>query len=478
MISLTINGIEKKSYVQAFSLNINKTISKKRNNCSFVIVSTKENTYKPNVGQEVIVYDGATKIFGGVITSIESNPMSANIVNHSIQCQDYSRLLDRKLVPDSFSNQTVNEIITSLKNSYFPADITINNVNCPVTIKTARFNYKPIVTVLEELAKKTNYDWYVDYDKDLHFFEKNSETAPFEIEDDNGSYVLDSLKIRTDNTQLRNVIIVRGGEYDGSTFTSEIEANGTDFIFNLPYRYTDFQATLTGNVLNTGIDYLNDPNNHDALYNFNEKILRFKEADKPSTGAVLRISGKPKLPVIVKYTSPSSIASTLSVEGGSDGIYEYLIVDKSISSKEEARQRARVEVEGYGESLIEASFTTYTSGLEVGQRLRINSTLMGVDEYYIINSIRINQRTADGFEYDVDLVSQKTYDLIDILKNLILKDTENIEINENEVIDILINVEDSIRIQDSATITVSGNGNYKYEPNSQTNSKWNFSTWQ
>ncbi len=473
MVSFLINSIERKQNIQAYSLNIRKTITKKRNTCGFNIVSTRENPYKPNIGQEVIITDDATKIFAGVITSIETTPMSNNMVQHQIECQDYSRLLDRKLIPDSFSNQTVDEIIAFLQTRYFPSDVTINNVDCPVNVKTARFNYKQLYDVLDELAKRTGYDWYIDYDKDVHFFKRDSIIAPFDVTDTAGNYILDSMKIRSDNTQLRNTIIVRGGNYDGATFTAEIEANGVDFIFPLGYQYKDFNCTLTGQPLSIGIDYINSPDSFDALYNYQEKIIRFKESDIPSAGAILRPSGRPKLPVIVKYSSTQSINSTISTEGG-DGIYEYLIIDKSITSKEEARTRARVEVETYGESLIDASFSTLTSGLEAGQKIRINSDLMGVNETYIIQSVNIEQYTEDTFKYNIDLISQKSFDVISILKSLIMKDTERIEISENETIDIVLEVNETLEVTDSVSMEVTGNGVYKYNQSA----KWNFSTWQ
>lgn len=451
MISFLINGIERKDKVEAYTLDIQKTISKKRNSCSFEVVTHSGDSFLPRLGQEVVITDNGTKIFAGIIINYESKSTGKGILRHNIECQDYIRLLDRRLVPDRFTNQTVNEIITFLKENYFPSDITINNVNCPVNITTASFNYKPISTVLEELAKRTGYEWYIDYDKDLHFFQRESNTAPFEINDDDGSYRVNSLTIRKDNSQIRNAIVVRGGEYDGANFTSEIEANGTDFIFNVGYKFADFRATLTADPLSVGVDYLNDPNDYDALHNYNEKLLRFKQEDTPTAGSILRVSGRPRLPVIVQYRSDQHINAMISAEGGS-GIYEYLIKDTNIKSKEEARERARVEIEGYGESLIEGDFTTLTSGLEAGQKIKINSSLFGINEYYIIQSVSIKQHTHDSFIYNVKLISKRTFDLIDILKNLILKDTDNIKIDENEVIDLVRGVDENFTMSESFTV--------------------------
>lgn len=449
-VSLTINGVEKKSKVMEGSLRITNMMTRRRDTCSFVITSHSGDTYVPLMGQEVIIMDGSTKIFGGIITKIDSSPMGYQAISHNVQCQDYTRLLDRKLVPDTYANMTVNEILADMQTKYFPAGFTINNVNASVEVKYVGFNYKPLARCLEELADSVGYDWYVDYDKDVHFFAKETLPAPFDVNDNDGSYVYNSMIIRKDNTQVRNSIIVRGGDYLGDSFTAELLTNGTDFIFPIPYKFTDFAATLTGDPLSVGVDYINDPENYDALYNFNEKILRFKESDTPSAGSVIRYSGKPNLPVIVKLNSAADIA-TMSAQEGSGGVYEYLIVDKSIGSKEGARQRARAEIIAYADTLTEGEFTTYLAGLKAGQAVLINSTSRGVSETYIINQVTISQYGTDAFKYDISLITTKTLDLIDVLRGLLFATTKNVEINEGEVIDLVENFDEIINMGETVT---------------------------
>lgn len=452
---LLIDGNDRTRKVAEGSLKISNVLTNRRDTCDFIIVAHAGDTYVPTLGEEVIVYDGATKIFGGVIVTLESSPVSYKIIHHKISCQDYTRLLDHRLVPDSFTNQTVDEIIVTLKASYFPEDFTINNVNAPVTIKYIAFKYRPLAVCLEDLAKLINYDWYVDYDKDVHFFAKESMAAPFDLADDTGTYHYDSLVIRKDNSQIRNSIIVRGGEYIGSQLTTLIETTGIDAIYPLPYRFADFATHLTGHVLDLGIDNIDNADAHDALYNFQEKIIRFKEGDKPSSGKSMRISGKPYLPVIVKYKSPADILAMVSAESNatftSDGIYEYLIEDKSINSKEGARQRAQAEITAYAQTLSEGEFTTESSGLRAGQAININSASRDLNEMFIINQVVINQFTATQLIYNISLITTRTFDLIDVLQRLLLQSTKNIEIDPNEVTDTIYELSDEAEFSDSLT---------------------------
>lgn len=450
-LALLIDGTDRTENVEANSLQINAVLTRKRDTAAFSILAHAGDTYVPRLGLEVIINDGATRIFGGVITGIDSTPTAFGSIRHKVFLQDFTRLLDKKLVPDSFESQTVDQIMASLQTSYFPAGFTINSVDAPVLVKYVGFQYKPLAKCIEDLADLINYDWYVDYYKDVHFFAKESVDAPISITDDNGNAIYKSLIIRRDNSQMRNSIIVRGGEYLGTQFTSDIQTNGVDFIFPLGYRYSDFAAHLTGHVLSIGVDYLNDPNSYDALYNFQEKILRFKQADTPSSGKTLKVSGKPYLPVIVKLKSPQDIRATSSAEGTltADSEYQYLIEDKSINSKEGARQRAQAEILAYAETLSEGEFITFTSGLEVGQRILINSATRGINEYFIINRIVISQFSTNELQYKVSLITTRTFDLIDVLQRLLLESTKKIEIDPNEIVDVVESMDEEITLTEA-----------------------------
>lgn len=470
-MQVTINAVDRTQDIEMSSFRIKQVLTRRQSSCSFIVTQHAGRSYAPTMGHEVVVLDGATRIFGGVIVSIESQPNAYGVIEHQVDCQDYSRILGRRVVPDVYENMTVNAIIADLQTNYFPPGFTMTNVDCTSLISYISFNYKPLDKCIQELAELVGYDWYVDYSKDLYFKAPNAQSAPFDVLDTDGSYVYNSLIIRKDNSQVRNTIIVRGGLYLGASYTAEIEANGVDFVFPLPYKFTDFRASLTGDPLDVGVDYINDPNNHDALYNFNEKVLRFKEADTPSVGSVMRVSGRPNLPVIVKYRSTDDIATMSATEGG-DGVYEHLILDKTINSKEGARQRARQEILAYANTLSEGSFITWTSGLQVGQRILINSSSRSINEYFIVNQVGIKVVNKDQFEYQVSLITTKTMDLIDVLKKLLLQETKTIVIDEDEVVNQVYNFDDTFSFADLGIAATTSSGPYKWG-----SAVWGYATW-
>lgn len=470
-ILLTVAGTDRTERVAANSIKIQNILTRKRDSLTFKVRSYTGDTFTPSLGQEVIVTLDGTRVFGGIIVEREMVSQTYKTFDWAITCEDYTRLLDRRLVPDAYENQTVDEIIADIKTRYMPAGFTTVNVNCPVTTKYVRFNYVPVSRALEQLAELTGYDWYVDYNKDIHFFLPSSEPAPIDIEDGNGSHEYDSLIIRSDNSQIRNSIVVRGGEYRARSFTGEYEFLGTEAVVPLPYKFSEFAATLTGDPLSVGIDNIDDPNDFDALHNYQEKVLKFKPEDKPSVGSVLVYAGLPNVPVIVRVSSQAAIANLSSDEGG-DGVVEHLIIDHSISSKEGARQRALADLEIYKTTLSDGEFMTTTAGLKAGQRIRINSTSRGIDEYYIINRVTLAQWTTGAFVYQVSLVSTKSFDMIDLLTRLLLAETKKIQIAQDETVDILHNFSEEVALTDAVASTTSSEGPYLYDT-----ALWGFSTW-
>jgi hypothetical protein len=464
-MQITIGGEDVTPVVVWTSIKIENILTQQVDRCSFTIqnpvpLESRASLgyyYKPNQGREVVILDDdGNRVFGGVIVRRTDKSNVHGQLNYEVECSDYTRLLDQKLIAETYENMTVNDIIDDIIANWSPAGFTATQVDCPLTISYIQFKYEPVSSCIKQLADVVGYDWYIDYYRDIYFKSPVAEDAPFDITDTDGTHTEGSLIIRRDNSQLRNSIIVRGGEYLGSEFTASVRADGKQSTFNLPYKFTDFKATLTGHPLTIGIDYLEDPDDFDAMYNFQEKLLKFKEEDKPNQNATLSFGGKPHLPVIVKYRDALSTASIFSAEGIGDGRYEYVIIDKSINSQVGARERAAAEIRTYGETLSEGEFETDIVGLKAGQRLHINSAVRGLDEYFVINRVTTVMRTTTSFYYKVSLITTKTMDYIALLKKLILRDNKALDIRSSEQLDLIESALETITISDILLTSTTG----------------------
>ncbi|HEX5429853.1 MAG TPA: hypothetical protein VFX17_02105 [Patescibacteria group bacterium] len=417
--------------------------------CTFTIRCVSTDIYRPNMGQEIIVLDDSgTRIFAGVITRRTQNSPSFGVIEYAIECTDYTKILDQKLVATTYENMTVEDIIANLIATY-TTDFTTTQVSCMITISYIQFAYLPISECLKQLADLVGFDWYVDYTKDVYFQTPSANTAPVEIQDDNGTYADGTLIIRDDNSQLRTAIVVRGGEYLGSQFTASAKADGHDVTFKLPYKYTDFGIRVNGKKQTIGVDYIDDPATFSALFNFEEKIVRWRDDNKPVANDTLSFSGKPNLPVIVKYSDPIAVAAIFSAEGYGDGKYEYLINDSTINSQVGARQRAAAEIQTYGATLSEGEFETETPGFLAGQRVLINSVSRNINQEFVVNKVTTTMKTPTSFIYKISLINTKTMDYLAILKKLLYKDRSKIDLSQTEQLDLIESEAETVTIGDA-----------------------------
>lgn len=308
-----------------------------------------------------------------------------------------------------------------------------------------KFNYENVSDAIRQIAEAVGNDWYIDADRDVHFYQLASEAAPFGLSDTSQNFLWNTLRIRSDLSTIKNQIYVRGGEYEGSQTDYDVIADGTALNFRSPYRIKEIEIYVDsggGFVQQTvGVDNLDDPASYDCLYNFQEKNLKFKAATKPADGDTVRMRGNPMIPVIVKKGDPTSIAA--------HGTFEYLIIDKSITSQQGARDRATAELRDYRDSLVEGNFRTSTSGLRAGQALTVGITARGISDTYLIQSVVMTARSPTTLFYDVSLISTRTYGIIEYLLGLLRDGKKQIAINDNEVVDLAQDIAETLTCGDS-----------------------------
>jgi len=438
-ITVKINDIDRTSYVVWKSLKIENILSKQVDTCNFTIENYETKIYKPNVEDDVKIYRDSDLIFGGNIKRITEKVRTDKILVYEIECADYTRLMDKKRIAALYTNQTVNYIINDLKNRYFP-DFTINNVNCPIQISYISFNYEIPSQCLDRLAELTGYDWYVDYNKDIHFFDRGNNPAPFNLDDNNGKYIFDSLTLNRDTSQLRNSIYIRGGEFLGNLYTENLVGDGTSLTYTLAYKYNSITVKVNGTNYTVGVDNVDDPANFDCLYNFQEKVIKFKDTKKPANGATITVSGYPYVPIVL-YLSDATSKNLY-------GEFQYYEYKSDIQDKDTAKNYAATMLDAYKNPVVKGTFQTYESGLRAGQDITIQSDIRGINETVVIDRVTARMITPFDLVYDVSFTSSKESGIIKVLADLLLKKTEP-DNSMNDVIYKELTFTDSITLIDS-----------------------------
>lgn len=194
------------------------------------------------------------------------------------------------------------------------------------------------------------------------------------------------------------------------------------------------------NTLTIGIDGKDKETNFDVLYNKDDGFIKFKDSNIPEKDSVLQYSGNPTLPLLTQKSDLVSINKY--------GVYEYVIVDKSIKSKESASQRASAELIQYSRPQATISFTTTKSGLQTGDRILVNSPSYNIlNEYYKVHTISAVMKTPTSFKYKVDLTMADNMDLVQLLKKILLdSQSDKVDVSDNEVVDRLYSVNEELQV--------------------------------
>jgi len=458
-ITVLINGIDKTDYIESNSLSIEDILTQEVNTCSFSFIDESiVATDKPQIGQEVHIFyretiaSIPTLIFAGRISEAPQVQFSKRKYIYSITCTDYTSDLQRNLVADSYTSQLAGDIVRDLVQNWGKTLGTFY-VDDGVLINYISFNYMFPDVCITEIAELIGYDWYVDYNKQVHFFSPITNVAPYRLTDNISDGEYRGLEISIDKTSLRNKQVVRGGYQFSDLFTEEQVADGTQLSFNLKYEpftpISVYVSTGGAYVAHTlGIDNI-DEAGVDFVINQSEKIIKNLDHAVLTAGHKIMITYKYKIPIFVQAEDNTSIALMKSYEGG-DGIYEgEIIVDDTIETKEAARQRALAELTQYSNPLIEGSFSTIQSGYRSGQLLTVNIPSRNINSQYLIRSVTINSLGMGLLEYEITFAS-KLKGLTDFLLYLFDNGKKIFE-RTDEILDTLkLFTGDSVALSDIA----------------------------
>lgn len=440
-ITVTVAGTDRTSQIEWKTFDIEDNVNEEANLCYFKYKKYGDRTFIPAVGEAIEVTDGSDKLFSGTITRIK-NEASKGVITYSVTAKDHTEELDRIFVIDRYEDMTVTAIIQSIIDDY-NTNVTYTNVDCPITIESVAFNRLPISKCLQILAEQVNYSWYIDYDKDIHFFSKNTEPAPYNLDTSSGNFIYDSLHISIDNSQLKNRVTIRGAEREATnTRTKEWTTNATgQKTFGTDYKFSSKPTVTVDSVSKTvGTENI-DTVGFDCYWDYNQKYIRFDTA--PASGALIEITAKPLIPIVAQVEDAGSI--------GTYGVHEFLRIDTSITTSDEAKLYAQAQLEMYGKSLRNGGFRTEKPGLVSGQTISINIPSRGLANTYVIQRVTLEMKSPTEAEYQVEVALLRDLGMIKFLQGLILDKTKEIVLNENEVLEKAYFVIEDVSVTEEIT---------------------------
>lgn len=439
---LTIAGTDRSALVSWQSVTHTRALTNEPDFLSFSInIISAGQTYKPAINDVVELYDGATLLFAGKVLEVGTTSKTGVSGKISVKCKDYTLEADRRQVVEDYAGETASDIVLDLVSRYMTG-ITTTGVQTVADIVTnIRWNYVTVTQALQELCQMTGCEWWIDYNKDLVFQKKGTASAPFSLLEDKESFIYNSFSFTESNSQVRNAIYVRGGEELYSTVDATSEkyvCDGQQRIFPLGQKYENDASLYVGkstggafSQLTVGEYGVDDAASFNCLYDFNNRSLVFPDATKPAATNILKVYGNYYLPVIVYQADVSSVAN--------NGLSEWRIIDKTIRSRAEARQRAQAELLRYSEALNSGSFSTYKEGLEPGMVISVNLPTLGVIGAFYIKNITTTFIWQTGTilkKHNCTIVGTDVIDSISVLLQLLVTDkSKEIEVKEGEILD-------------------------------------------
>lgn len=190
----------------------------------------------------------------GIIDSI-SFILDSSGEKMSIEGRDHTALLTHRIINKRYENKAVSKIITAtqsadayrgiIEEADLQNDITVNNVEITDYAITIDFKNKSVLICLKELvdamlSRGTGEKWafYLDIDKDLHFYKvESATTSPEEIRVDENML---TCSITKDIYRLINKVKVRGAyEINKKVDNFNVAEGETQYAFVLTYGNVD-----------------------------------------------------------------------------------------------------------------------------------------------------------------------------------------------------------------------------------------------
>jgi hypothetical protein len=213
------------------NFNIQSILTKQKGQFTFSIKVPDAPTMPanmPTVGDDIYVKytigSNTQLIFGGTLVTIEPIVTGGVLLYYQCTAMDWGYLLDSLVVKKNYAGMDPHDIVVDIIENFTPsgAAFTTNHVQTGnFFVSTMQFNYVPVSKALQKLAQQIGWDWYVDPNKDLHFYFAEGDPAssseiipaPIIIDDTTGQIEWPTLDVQIDITNMKNAVYVVGGTY-------------------------------------------------------------------------------------------------------------------------------------------------------------------------------------------------------------------------------------------------------------------------
>jgi hypothetical protein len=426
---ITVNSIEQRALIGSFALtdNINA-----RSTCTFNIITDEPIT----VGQEVLVYDGLVKVFGGTIETFNLSYLRGQggiRKLYALNCLDFNAILDRRLIGETYVDKTVGFIVNDIVNNFLVGEgITVSTItNSTEVIKQAVFNYVTVSDAFNFIRNTTGLNYNINFDKQLSFF-LNEDNQGNQITDDNCF----TMSLQETRQEYRNTQYVRAGDSTTEVQVKEVPSpkpDGESKTFTLRFPVATVPTIYINDVAINSADVGINGLDRDKKWYWqkNSRTITQDDTEVTLTTQTLSVSYQGLKPIIVRAENPLGQSERSNIEGGT-GIYEQIYTELSIDNKNAARDLANGLLKKYGEIPRTITISTFEKR-NAGEIIRVTSNNLGISEDYLITSVSAMLDDVGNYVYTLSGASGE--DLggwVEFFRSMMPKG--DLTIRENEVL--------------------------------------------
>jgi len=358
---LYIAGIDRWRDYERGTMQIEQNLTYQIDTCRFQVRGER-----PGEGEEVIIEDGNNRLFAGIIVKVELTKVQPDKSNRlwQIECDDYTTLLDRKLVVESYENMSASDIFLDIVAKYCSGFTTGGvQLDAPVIEATGtEFEYKPPSECFKWLCDYVGWHWQPDYFKDLQFFDAESLASPAPMKLVPGGKFRFG-KHNIDTQGLRNRVYVRGGTMLSDPQIVQWKADGVARIWTLPWSPHEVSLQVGEVQKSVGVENLHEEKDFDYMMSFAEKYIRCSsQTATPVEGITMSLTAKQDIAVITMVEDYASQAAVAAVQN-SDGIYEHIISDDSLATIQAAEAAGMADLREHANPKVSGTFETEYNGV-------------------------------------------------------------------------------------------------------------------
>jgi hypothetical protein len=478
-------SIDISSIVDWRSVDFTSILTKETGTASFTIRQNAAASVSiPAIGDTIELYDSSGIIWGGTLTEREPT-ISGLMITWQLKATDWGFEMDGTLVKKNYSGVDPSAIAIDIIDTFCAGKginaatvanggyVQVGNFNVP----TIQFNYQQPSKALQSLANLIGWDWYIDPNKNLHFFLGDIDDnagggavgdggkAPITIDGVSGNIMWNTLDIDENITNLQNSVYVIGGSYPkvftaGNTYDT-YQTNGVQQSFPVAYAYTEstVEVTLGGVAQRVGIlNQVTDPTSVQVLYDSTNRNIQFTSG-APSSGQTVKIFGQANVPIVANATNATSITTY--------GLREGVIVDSKITSVQEAQLRAQAQIDQFGHAVYDLKVTTDTPGCRIGQVVMANVPSMGITNYpLIIKRVEATVLVPGAYgqlQYQLECIGSDNVTFTDLMTTILQQEAVQTTVGATTINENLVVVPETVTLADVLTVTV-GARPYSYGP--------------